>query len=112
MPFPRSFRDDGDVLHLDVHGCTIPEALDLVQRALVAGARYGRSRLDVIHGYSTSHSAHERTIRNALADSWEDGAFDVWVADVRWDEAGGRCAMWLKVGGERREGRIALADIT
>lgn len=111
MPYPRSFRDDGTVLHLDLHGCTVADALVLVRRALEAGSRVGRARLDVVHGYSSSSSPYDRTIKNAVADAWEAGAFDAWVADIRWDEAGGRCEMWLKVGSARNGGRLTVRDI-
>ena len=86
--------------------------MKLVQRALQEGARVGRARLEVIHGYSTSHSPDDRTIRNALSAAWEEGAYRAWVADVRWDEVGGRCTLWFKVGLGRSGGRLGVSDIT
>lgn len=111
MPYPQ-FNDNGEILYLDLHGSTVADGLFLVRRALEAGARAGRARVDVVHGFSSSTSRYDRTIKNALMDAWEEGEFDAWVADVRWDDVGGRCSMWLKLGRAPSRQRLTLADLS
>lgn len=111
MPYPRSFKDDGESLVLDVHGCTVPDALALIRRALEEGARRGRARLEVVHGYSTTRSAHDGTIKNALSDAVGRGDFERWVADARWDDSGGHCTLWFRIGLGAAPGRVTVHDL-
>lgn len=111
MAFPKAFRDDGDMLFLDVHGNTIPDALALIRRAVERGGRAGRSRLEVVHGFSTTRSAYERTIKNAIVTSWESGEYEAWVADVRQDDVGGLTVFWFKIGQTKDAQRLTPQDI-
>lgn len=111
MVYPKAFHDDGERLILDVHGNYVEDALLLVRRAAEAGARVGRAAVEVVHGFSTTQSPHDRTIKNAIREEWEAGAFDRWVADIRPDDVGGKTVLWLRIGGKRHTQPLTLRDL-
>lgn len=82
MPYPR-LEDDGRTVTLDVHGATVEEATRVVHAVLREAARRGRARVRVIHGSSTSAVLYRnRTIRHALHDLLDAGAFDAHVTSA------------------------------
>ncbi len=79
MPIPR-LEDDGQTVTLDLHGATVDEAVRMVYATVREAARRGRDRVRVLHGSSTSSVRYRnRTIRNALHELLDDGAFDAQV---------------------------------
>lgn len=68
--------DDGRSLTLDLHGARVDDALDLSHAAVVEAARYGRTTVRLVHGLSTTEAGAARTIKTALLDAYDDGAFD------------------------------------
>lgn len=75
MPGPQ-LNDDGMAVTLDLHGATVDEAIDLGLQTVRLAARRGRTRVKLIHGSSTTRpAAHRRTIKRALHDLVDDGAF-------------------------------------
>ncbi len=69
-----ALSDDGQRVTLDLHGCTVDEALDLAERTLRAAQRRGRQRVRLVHGASTSDArARNRTIKHALYDALDHG---------------------------------------
>ncbi|MBO6575979.1 MAG: Smr/MutS family protein [Rhodothermales bacterium] len=47
---PQAVRDDGSVLTVDVHGCTVDAAMRIVRRAVALAVQRGRGSVEVIHG--------------------------------------------------------------
>lgn len=78
--------DDGTAVTLDLHGATVDEAVDLSLRTVRLAADRGRTRVTLIHGASTTRRGARRTIKRALHDLLDDGAFrphatEGWRAD-------------------------------
>jgi len=67
--------DDGTAVTLDLHGATVDEAVDLSLRTVRLAADQGRTRVKLIHGASTTRQGAYRTIKRALHDLLDDGAF-------------------------------------
>jgi len=75
MPSPK-LSDDGTAVTLDLHGATVDEAIDISLNTVHLAAQRGRSSVKLIHGSSTTRQApHRRTIKRALHDLVDDGAF-------------------------------------
>ena len=78
--------DDGTAVTLDLHGATVDEAVDLSLRTVRLAADRGRMRVTLIHGTSTTKQGVYRTIKRALHDLLDEGAFrphatEGWRAD-------------------------------
>ena len=100
--------DDGRSVTLDLHGARVDEALAMVEAALAAAARLGRSTVRVVHGHSTTGSG-ARTIKSAVLDALDRGAFDRYVvSDLR---AEGHVLLGLAVAGTPSPVRLRLADV-
>lgn len=108
--YPRRFDDNGTDLHLDVHGCSVDNALGIIRRAVKAAFGAGRARVVVIHGASTSESG-VRTIKSELERLVEEGAFSERVSGARWSPDGGQCTLWLKVGRPADPRRLRVNDV-
>lgn len=67
--------DDGQTVTLDLHGATVPEAVQLAEAAIVQAARHGRATVRLVHGASTSESGDRTTIRSELRRLLAAGAF-------------------------------------
>lgn len=75
MPGPQ-LSDDGTAVTLDLHGTTVDEAIDLSLNTVRLASQRGRSSVKLIHGSSTTRQApYRRTIKRALHDLVDDGAF-------------------------------------
>lgn len=78
--------DDGAAVTLDLHGATVDEAVSLSLRTVRLAAERGRMRVTLIHGASTTRQGAYRTIKRALHDLLDEGAFaphatEGWRAD-------------------------------
>lgn len=110
--YPRHFHDDGTVITLDLHGCAVDDALDVLGRTVREAHRRGRKQVVAIHGTSSSERAEPvRTIKTELARRLDDGTFAQWVADTYWSDGGGRCTLWLRIGPKENAARIRLLDV-
>lgn len=75
MPTPR-LHDDGSSVTLDLHGATVDEAVALSHATVRLASRRGRASVKLIHGSSTTRRApYRRTIKRALRERLEAGAF-------------------------------------
>lgn len=108
MPHPR-LDDDGQSVTLDLHGARIHDALDLATSLIVEAARHGRSTVRLVHGASTADRGADRTIKTALHDALDDGAFDQHVtSSFRQDTV---LILGLAPAPSPRPGRLRLADL-
>ena len=100
--------DDGRSVTLDLHGARVDEALAMTEAALAAAARLGRSTVRVVHGHSTTGGG-ARTIKSAVLDALDRGAFDRHVvSDLRGE---GHVLFGLAVSGAPSPVRLRLADV-
>ncbi|MEX2400916.1 MAG: Smr/MutS family protein [Rhodothermales bacterium] len=111
MSFPKRFEDDGGTVTVDLHGSTVRDALYIARRCVQEGYRQGRSKVDVIHGASTSGRESRRTIKTALLDQLERGAFADWSSGHTTDASGGRTTVWLNIGPNADPARIRVNDV-
>jgi len=65
--------DDGSRPELDLHGCTVDEALFLTRQLIDVSVQYGRNSIKIIHGKSTTTNRGERTIKSALTGLVDSG---------------------------------------
>ena len=108
MPRPH-LSDDGRTVTLDLHGSSVDDALDLVDGLVVEAARRGRSSVRVIHGTTSTDRGAERTIKLALYDALDNGAFDRHVTtDARME---GVLFLGLAPAPRPVQRRITLADL-
>ncbi len=109
---PKRITDDGNVVTLDLHGCTVDDGLHVVRRSLQEAYRRGRTKLDVIHGTSTSErSRHERTIKNELLHRLDGGRFSEWASGYTTDASGGRTTFWINLGANSNPNRLRANDV-
>lgn len=105
---PLRLHDDGHSVTLDLHGVTVSEAEQLIQRTVRLAAARGRGRLTVIHGASTSDQRYRnRTIRHALYDLLDDDALPEVTSEFRNE---GSCLLGLASGGHDSR-RLSLKDV-
>jgi len=74
--------DDGRIVTLDLHGATVDEAIDMTYRTLRLAEQRGRTRLQIIHGSSTTGSGPGRTIKSALHDLLDRGELGTHATNV------------------------------
>lgn len=108
--YPRRFEDNGTDVLIDVHGCTIADAIYIIRRSVQEASRRGRGRVVVIHGLSADSDA-ERTIKTDLEKRLSGGEFDPWISGSTQDSIGGRTTLWTKIGGGRNPARIKVNDV-
>ena len=112
MNRPRDLRDDGSVVTVDVHGCGVPDALAIIKRSIQEAHRRGRSRVDVVHGFSTSDQfGYERSIKNEFKRHLDAGDYRAWVAGSYEDVSGGRTSLALNLGPNSNPARIKPGDV-
>lgn len=112
MSCPKRITDQGSVVTLDLHGCSVEEGVYVVRRTLQEAHRRGRTKVDVIHGSSTSaHSRYDRTIKNELLARLEGGAFRDWASGHTMDASGGRTTFWIHLGANANPDRIRVKDV-
>lgn len=108
MPRPR-LDDDGQSVTLDLHGATVDDALDLAYAVVVEAARRGRSTVRLVHGASTTDAGGARTIKLALHDALDDGAYDRHVtSEFKMD---GQLVLGLAPAPSPQDGRLRLSDL-
>jgi len=101
--------DDQVRPELDLHGCSVDEALRLSRALITESARRGRDSVRIIHGKSTTGSK-SRTIKSALTELIDSGQLSLHVASTYKSE--GHMLVALRKGGNRyRSNRITLRDI-
>lgn len=110
MPTPH-LDDDGTSVTLDLHGATVDEAVAMSLRAVRLAAARGRMRVTLIHGASTTRqSPHRRTIKRALHNLLDDGAFRPHATEG-W-RAAGHLVLSLDITTASDSTPIQLADVT
>lgn len=108
--YPRRFDDDGTNVTVDVHGCSVDDAVYIVRRSVQEANRRGRARVVVIHGMS-SESGAGRTIKSDLERRLADGEFATWISGSAQDSVGGRTTLWITIGGGRNPSLIKTSDV-
>ena len=106
---PR-LTDDGSRPELDLHGCSVDEALQLARRLIIEANRYGRDSVRLIHGKSTS-APGKRTIKSALTELIDSRLLTMHVSSVLKSD-GYMLVALRKTGGRHVPGRITLRMIT
>ena len=110
--YPRRFSDDGTDVTVDVHGCSVDDALSIIERTAEEAFRRGRARVVVVHGTSSAdRGTQRRTIKTALQDQLSRGVYEDWVTDPRWSDDGGQCTLWIKLGPRQDAARIKTEDV-
>ena len=105
---PR-LRDDGHEVTLDLHGATVDEAERLIRSTVRLAAARGRSRLNVVHGASTSSRLYRnRTVRHALYELLDGGALVEVTSEFRRE---GSCLLGLDAAQARDASRLSLRDV-
>lgn len=106
---PR-LTDDGIRPELDLHGCTVNEALHLARQLIIESARRGRDSVRLIHGMSTSTPGN-RTIKSALTELIESGALTLHVSGALKSE-GHMIVALRRRGNYHVPGRMTLCNIS
>jgi sugar phosphate isomerase/epimerase len=106
---PRRFEDSGIEVTIDVHGSTVPAALELIDRAVELAHAAGRQKLIVIHGMGGTDP--KSSIRQALRESITNGEYDDIVADSVELAGGGRTDMALRYHGPPLARRLTTNDL-
>ena len=109
MPGP-TLDDDGATVTLDLHHLPLHEAIDLACTVVAEASAYGRDRVKIIHGSSTSDpAAHNPTIKHRLLDLLDGGELEHYVVDslAREDEL----ILSLGVTRSRNPRRLRLIDL-
>lgn len=110
--YPKRFEDDGTDVTIDLHGCTVKEAVYAIRRTVQEAHRYGRARVVVIHGKSSGgESASKQTIKGELERMLDGGELSTWISGTMGDSAGGRSTLWIHIGPKRNAARIKLRDV-
>jgi DNA-nicking Smr family endonuclease len=109
---PKKFNDDGTTVTIDLHGCSIDDGLYIIRRTLQEAHHRGRSRVEVIHGSSTSDlHGYTRTLKNALRQGVDAGDYAEWISGHVESTDGGRTSLWLKLGSSPNSARISESDV-
>lgn len=102
-------QDDGVRPELDLHGCSVNEALRLARQLILESVRRGRDSVRIIHGKSTT-TPNKRTIKSALTELIDSEQLFVHVCGVAKSE--GHMLIALRKRGNRHvPGRMVLRDI-
>ncbi len=102
--------DDGIRPELDLHGCTVNEALHFTRRLIVESVRHGRDSVRLIHGMSTS-APGKRTIKSALTELIESGQLTLHVSGALKSE-GHMIVALRKRGSRHAPGRMTFRNIS
>ncbi len=106
---PR-LTDDGICPELDLHGCTVNEALHLARQLIIESARRGRDSVRLIHGMSTS-TPGKRTIKSALTELIESEVLTLHVSGALKSE-GHMIVALRRRGNHHVPGRMTLRNIS
>ena len=98
---PKHFADDGSEVTVDVHGCTVDNALYVIRRTVQEACWRGRTRVVVIHGRG----------RGELMRGLERGDFTEWVTSYTQAAAGGQSTLYMPIGNVREARRIRQQDV-
>ena len=106
---PRIFEDNGDDVTIDVHGASVSDAIDMIDRAVELAHAAGRRRLVVIHGLGGTDPAS--SIRQALRVAIGNGDYEDIVSSTVELAGGGRTDMALRYAGPPNPRRLTNADL-
>lgn len=109
MHCPKQFSDDGSEVRVDLHGCTVDDALYVVRRTVQEACRRGRSRVVVIHGRSRPDRI--RTIRSELMRRLDRGDYGEWVTSHLQGAGGGQSTLYMPIGNANQPARIRERDV-
>lgn len=102
-------QDDGIRPELDLHGCSVNEALRLARQLILESVRRGRDSVRIIHGKSTT-APNRRTIKSALTELIDSGQLSLHVCGVV--KSDGHMLVALRRRGNcHAPGRMAIRDI-
>lgn len=89
--------DDGQILKVDLHGLALADCEDFMYNALDLAYAYGRSKVILIHGSSTTARLYENdSIKNRLYQMLDKGEFEEMVVSF-WKEED-QCTLFLPIG--------------
>lgn len=106
---PRSLVDDGVDVTVDVHGCTVEDALFVIDRVLEVAFEAGRQRVSIIHGLGGTDPT--TSIRQALREAVAAGDYEDLVAGFREASGGGRTDFAIRHSGSRRKSLITVTEL-
>ncbi len=110
--YPKRFEDDGTDVTIDLHGCSVEDAVYAIRRTVQEAHGRGRARVVVIHGKSgAQEGSSKRTIKGELERLIADGDLGAWLSGTIGDGAGGRTTLWLTIGPPRNPSRIKVRDV-
>ena len=73
--------DYGQRPELDLHGCTVDDAMALVHALIVKSTQRGRDSIKIVHGSSTTRrNETRRTIKRALHELLDSGRMHLHIA--------------------------------
>lgn len=107
---PRYLVDDGVDITLDVHGCTVDDALSYVDFVLEWAHEAGRMRVSIIHGLGGTDA--RSSIREALRQAIAGGDYEDLISGSMETGGGGKtdCSLRHRPGpGSSR--RLSLSDL-
>ncbi len=104
--------DDGHRPELDVHGCTVDDAIALIRALIVKAVDRGRDSIRIIHGASTSGPNQAcRTIKRALHELLDSRKLPLHIASSL--RAHAYTIVALRSSSRRRNAqRITFRDLT
>lgn len=106
---PRRFTDTGSEVTVDLHGCSVRDALFIARRTVQEACWRGRSRVILVTGASARSDGP--TIRSEVARAVERGAWDEWISGSTEDGFGGRRTVWIRLTGANNTQRIRMKDV-
>ena len=103
--------DDGHRPELDLHGCSVDEAMALVRALITKAVGHGRNSVRIIHGASTSGTAQTRpTIKRALHRLLDSGELQLHIAG-NWKESAYTIVALRHSSGPKHNRRLTLRDL-
>jgi len=110
--YPKRFDDNGVDVTVDLHGCSVADAVRIIRRTVQQASGRGRARVVVIHGRSgAGESAMRRTIKDELERMIGEGDLARWISHSTQDTAGGRTTLWMPIGPKRNATPIKVRDV-
>ena len=102
--------DNGVRPELDLHGCTVNQAMQLTRQLIIESVRRGRDSVRLIHGRSTT-APGRHTIKSALTDLMENQELPMYVSSV-YKSDGHMIVALRRRGSIHAPGRISLRDLS
>jgi len=110
--YPKRFEDDGTDVTVDLHGCSVLDAVHIIRRTVQEANRRGRARVVVIHGKSgDGEGASKRTIKNELSRMLEKDDVGSMISGSTQDAAGGQTTLWMTIGPKPIRSQIRVRDV-